>query len=44
MNRKSSRELYKTSKLKDTPIEELLKINIRSKKIQDEYPMRKGEF
>ena len=44
MNTKSSRETQKASQLKHIPIEELLIINIHSQKIQDEYPMRKGEF
>ena len=44
MNTKSSCETQKVSQLKHIAIDELLIINIHSQKIQDEYPMRKGEF
>ena len=44
MNTKSSRETQKASQSKHIPIDKLLIINIHSQKIQDEYPMRKGEF
>ena len=44
MNTKSSRETQKASQLKHIPIDELLIIYIHSQKVQDEYPMRKGEF